>query len=1052
MTAVSATCRSCGAAPQEGARFCDACGSPLTAPDVAEYKQVTVLFADVVRSMHIAAALEMERLHEVMTDLAGRSAAVARHFGGTAEFTGDGIMALFGAPAALEDHAFRACRAALDIQREADRLAADVARRDGIALRMRVGLNSGRVIVGAIGSGLGYAAIGETVGMAQRMQSIAPPGGVTVSESTARLVEHAAVLSDPELLPVKGTDRPVPVRHLLAISPRHARVGRAASRLVGRGRELLAVETMLDRAIGGRGAVVGVVGSPGIGKSRLVREVAAVAGGRGVDVVTAYCESQAREIPFHVVSRVLRAGAGVVNLTGTAARARVRARVPDADAQDLLLLDDLLGIADPEVTLPKIDPDARRRRLTALINTGSLARTTPALLIIEDAHWIDEVSESMLTDFLSVITRTPTLVMVTARPEYHGTLTRIAGAQTITLAPLSDSDMATLLAELVGSAPSVADLTAAISGRAAGNPFFAEEMVLEQVQRGVLAGERGAYACDADITEVSVPATVQATIEARIDRLTAPAKQTVHAAAVVGSRFGAHVLTALGVTPALDELVGAELIDEVSPGPDAEYAFHHPVIRAVAYESQLKAERGEVHRRVAAAIESAGPEAVDQNAAVIAEHLEAAGDLHAAYGWHMRAGTWSANRDLAAARVSWERARRIADALSPDDPHTVAMRIAPRTLLCGNGWRVDAEVAARFEELRELCARAGDKASLAVGMAGMVLDHMMHGRVRQGVRLASEQVALLDSIGDPLLTIGAGFAAVILEFHTGQISEVLRWSQRVIDWADGDATKGNVILGSPLAMALICRGISRYCLGVESWRDDLGDAVVMAGDADPATRALVVTWRHSFAVGGGVVLPDDATVRDLEQALRTAERSGDDKALGLAKYALAGVLLTRDTVPDRRRGLELMAQVRDMCLTQRFYRSELPAIDIYAERERARLGGRDDAIPLIRAAVDEVVGDGRLWYAVGGTALLVETLLSRGTEADLVETQRAIDRLAGIATEDGFVMRDIWLLRMRTQLARARGDDTTYRNLVSRYRAMAESLGFEGHMAVAAAM
>ena len=409
--AAPAACRSCGATPHEGARFCDACGSALMARlDAAEYKQVTVLFADVVRSMDIAAVLDAERLREVMTDLVEQSAEVVQRYGGgSVEYTGDGVMALFGAPVALEDHAFRACLAALAIQQVSNRLAAEVARRDGLTLQLRVGLNSGRVIAGEIGSGaMGYAAIGETVGFAQRMESVAPPGGVLLSESTARLVEHTVTLAEPELKRIKGADEPVPTRRLVAISPRDGLVDRAEASLVGRGWEMAALDAMVERTIGGRGEVVNVVGPPGIGKSRIAREAAALAADREVEVFWAFCESHAQDIPFYAVTRLLRAASGVADLDDATARARLRADLPaDADPQDLLLLDDLLGIADPDMALPQIDPDARRRRLTALINTAWLARTAPALFIIEDAHWIDAASESMLADFLSVIPRTP---------------------------------------------------------------------------------------------------------------------------------------------------------------------------------------------------------------------------------------------------------------------------------------------------------------------------------------------------------------------------------------------------------------------------------------------------------------------------------------------------------------------------------------------------------------------------------------------------------------------------------------------------------------------
>ena len=221
-----------------------------------------------------------------------------------------------------------------------------------------------------------------------------------------------------------------------------------------------------------------------------------------------------------------------------------------------------------------------------------------------------------------------------------------------------------------------------------------------------------------------MPATVQAAIEARIDRLAAPAKRTLNAASVIGARFDAELLAALGIDAVLDELLGAELIDQVRFTPRAEYAFRHPLIRAVAYESQLKSDRAQWHRRLAAAIQESEPGSVEDNAALIAEHLEAAGELRAAYGWHMRAGAWATNRDIAAARLSWERARRIADALPADDPDQLSMRIAPRTMLCATDFQARAilESRGRFAELRELCSAAGDKVSLAIGMSGLVTE------------------------------------------------------------------------------------------------------------------------------------------------------------------------------------------------------------------------------------------------------------------------------------------------------------------------------------------
>jgi AAA ATPase domain/Adenylate and Guanylate cyclase catalytic domain len=399
------------------------------------------------------------------------SPTAARRYGGTVDkFTGDGIMAVFGAPVALEDHAVRACLAALGVQEEAKTLAVKVLERDGVNLRLRVGLNSGQVIAGEIGSGpFGYTAVGEQVGLAQRMESVAPPGGVMLSASTARLVDGAATLGEPESVRVKGADEPVAAQRLLGMTDQHRGVGRAESNLVGRRWEMSAVQGLLDRAIDGHGAVVGVVGPPGIGKSRLVREVSAMASARGVEVFTTFCESHTSQIPFHAIARLLQVAFGVEGLDTRVARDGLRARIADADPEDLLLLDDLLGITDPDVELPKIDPDARRRRLTALVNAASLARKTPTVYVVEDAHWIDEVSESMLAEFLTVIPQTPSLVLVTYRPEYHGALTRVHGQQTIALEPLSDSETAVLITELLGADPSVRAVGQTIADRSAGN-------------------------------------------------------------------------------------------------------------------------------------------------------------------------------------------------------------------------------------------------------------------------------------------------------------------------------------------------------------------------------------------------------------------------------------------------------------------------------------------------------------------------------------------------------------------------------------------------------
>ena len=1051
MTAATA-CRMCGTEPREGARFCDGCGAAITERDAhAEFKQVTVLFADVVHSMDLAATVGAERLREIMTDLIDRASAVVQRYGGTVDkFTGDGIMAVFGAPVALEDHAVRACLAALGVQEETTGLAIDVHDRDGVDLQLRVGLNSGQVIAGEIGSGpFGYTAVGEEVGMAQRMESVAPPGGVMLSESTARLVEDAVVLGEPEMVDIKGASDPVPARRLIATTSDHRR--RSDPRLVGRSWELNTIASLLDEAISGSGCVIGVLGPPGIGKSRIVCEAAALTNGRGVQVFTTYCESHTSDIPFHAVTGLMRAGLGVDGLDGEAARTQLRTRYANADPEDLLLLDDLLGVTDPDAEMPNVEGDARRRRLTALVNAASMARTEPALFVIEDAHWIDEVSESMLADFMAVIPQTPSMVLITYRPEYRGALATIPGAQTIALRPLNTAQTAALIGELLGTDASVHGLAEVISECAGGNPFFAQEIVRDLAERGAVRGDRGSYLLDGEVTDTMVPATLHAVIAARVDRLSSAAKRTLNAAAVIGSRFSPQLVTALGIDPVLDELVKGELIDQIGFTPKVEYAFRHPLIRTVAYESQLKSDRAELHARLAAAIEQREPESADEDAALIAEHLKAAGDLDAAFTWYMRAGGWLTHRDITAARASWQQARRLADQLPDAHPDRVAMRIAPRTLLCNSSFLAGGSMAdTGFDELRDLASAAGDKVSLAMGMAGWLSALVVHSRFREASPLASELTNLLESIGDPTLTLGLLHGAFAAKFERAEMTEVVRVAQWVIDLADGDATKGNFVIGSPLVVATMLGGCARCLLGDQGWRADVERATTMVRAFDPTLRAIMLWYKYTL-VTNGVWLPAAAALQETAEVLEIAERSGDDFTLAAARYA-HGIALAAHGGPRREDAIALVAAAREAALQERSALHTATFVDVFFANEKARTGDLDGAIELSRTAIEHEYAFADMILLAAATATLVNALLRRGGAGDLQEAQAAIDRLAAVPTEPGFVLNDLWLLSMRASEARARGDELAYRDNRDRYRDMAKTLGFEGHIAWAEAM
>ena len=504
-----------------------------------------------------------------------------------------------------------------------------------------------------------------------------------------------------------------------------------------------------------------------------------------------------------------------------------------------------------------------------------------------------------------------------------------------------------------------------------------------------------------------------------------------------------------GRVRAVHELVTAELIDQVGFTPRAEYAFRHPLIRAVAYESQLRADRAEQHRKLAATIQRLG--SADENAALIAEHLTAAEDLHAAFDWHMRAGTWLTHRDLAAARASWQRARDVADRLPAADQQRLSMRIAPRTLLCASAWMAGGSMAdTGFDELRKLTGTAGDKVSLAIGMAGWVSALTVHAGFRQASYWASQLVDLLESIGDRPLTIGLLYAAATAKLQCGDAATCRRLSQRAIDLADGDATVGNLVISSRLTGAIMIRVCARGTLGDPGWRADIERSAVMVRDFGVTLRAVMLVFKYSLAVNGAL-LPDAAARMEAAEVLETAERSGDDFTLSCARYVRGLTLLMHDG-PERGEGIKLLVAAREAAVQERFTMAIIGFIDVHLINEKIRVGDLDNAVEFARTAVEADYRSGGTLTRAAGVSALVEALLRKGAPADIREAQDALERLAAEPTEPGFIIDDLWLLRMRDQLAHAHGDDAAYRDYCDRYREMANSVGYEGHVAWAKEM
>jgi adenylate cyclase len=1033
-------CAACGNGLRASARFCDLCGARVDSTSgTQERKHVTVLFADVVGSMKLAAALDAERLREIMHELFNRSAAVVQRYNGTVDkFTGDGLMALFGAPAALEDHALRACIAALEIQSVARQLAVTVRQRDGMELRMRIGINSGEVIAGDIGSvSRSYTAIGHTVGMAQRMEAAADPGEVLCSAATARLVEHCARLGPADRVAVKGADEPVLARRLEGIESDRQVMGRDDGPLMGRNAELAKLINAFHRR---DKSVVSVVGEPGLGKSRLLRELATAAA--SCEIVVTRCEAHTAHVPLWAWSRMLRAVFGIRHFEAAAARKDVIGQldgVVDPDSDDAALLFDFLSIGDPAAATPTKNTDARRHRLIELIGGFVKNRSARTLFIVEDLHWVDPASDDFIAELAQSLTTTGSMLVASLRPEYDGRL-RDTTEMTVTLTPLTESTTIALASELIGEQPTALGAAELIAQPSAGNPFFIEEIVRDLVGRGVLRGNRGNYQLIGSVESFAVPPTVQAVLAARIDRLTISEKSILNAAAVVGNGFDLDDLSVLlpGMTSDdLRGLVSVELVDQTHFLPEPRYAFRHPLVRAVCYESQLSATRTECHRQLAVAIEARNPLTRDENSGLIAHHLEAAGELASSYVWHMRSGDWLKHRDVVAARNSWQRAQAIADRLPVHDDEATDRRIAPRARLAATAWFVGADSEQCYDELQGLTRQSGDVLSLALGMSGRLTSLIItEGRIRDAAVMASELERLIGEVdASGGLKAELLMAVAFAQYEGCKFEEALQTTDRLraIPEANGD----------DVAPAASVAGVMKVMTGRRAQgQRDLDFAVGFARELDPVSYAIALAYKTDLVVQG-FDLADEHLVNETRVALRLAESFGDPYGLSSARLA-HGTALLRSGHPDRDVGMELLQLSRSggIDINGSVTDAELAAA-------MARDGQGNTQIGILRTALQSELDRGETLFTGFSVSVLVELLVDRGAPDDLAQAGNLVDQLEHLIAVVSLPALELWPLQCLVRLAKARRDAATYAPLATRYRKLAEELDARGHIAIA---
>jgi class 3 adenylate cyclase/tetratricopeptide (TPR) repeat protein len=1020
-----------------------------------ERKQVTVFFADVKGSMDLSERIDPEEWHRVMDRFFQILADGVHRFEGTInQYTGDGIMALFGAPIAHEDHAQRACYAALHLI-EALRRYGDELRLDrGMSFSVRIGLHSGEVVVGKIGDDLrmDYTAQGHTVGLAARMQQIAEPGRVYLTEHTARLIEGFFRLRDLGLSKVRGSSEPLGVYELEGMGQMRTRLDRSRargfSRFVGRADEMQALETALARIRTGQPQVVGVVAEAGSGKSRLCHEFLEQCRAGGIACHEAYGVAHGIATPLAPILELYRSFFGIAEEdSDRTAREKIAGRLVLLDEglrESLPLLFDLLGVADPEQPSPAIDAEARQRQNLALLKrvVQLLGREQPIVILLEDLHWFDRASDAYLEQLVEALPAAHGLLLLNFRPEYRADWMQRSTFQQLPLLPLGPEEIRELLDDLLGRDPSLAGLAESIHERTAGNPFFSEEVVQSLVDSGELEGSRGAYRLTTPVGRIAVPGTVQTLLAARIDRLAEREKQVLQTASVLGKTFPEAALVRVVELPepdlraALETLKAGEFLYETSLYPELEFAFKHPLTQEVAYATQLQERRQRIHASVARTLAELDAERLDERAALLAHHWEAAGEPLEAARWHGRAAEWVSTSDLRECARHHQRVRSLLREVG-DAPGAAELGSAAcRAILIGsvaNGLPESEEREALIEGRRwvemlgdlEERVRLENAYSLSRMMAGDLEAALEHGleAERLGKEAASAEL-------DLFLT---GTIAVTLGLM-GRIAELRERIEPVVtSLLEGQPVPGDKSFHVVALRTLCAVECASGRLAAGRAMLDLGVEVALA-NSEVSECNVLSEFATLAAIDGDLDLGLDRCRRSLE----IAERSGSSSERLNAHERLAKMLTSAGHAQEALLLAErAVAILRD---TGSFGASEARVLKTQAEAQLAA-GLLDDA----RATAEEAISAGRrigtrLYEAEAQLALARVLLRSEGAGA-AAAIRTALDRGETIHAETGAKNRRPFVHLERAELARLENDAPT------RERELRTALGLFGEMA-----
>jgi class 3 adenylate cyclase/tetratricopeptide (TPR) repeat protein len=673
------TCESCGAELTAGARFCGACGHAIAASTASgdatvpqsytpthlaqrilrqrsslegERKRVAVLFADVIGFTPISERSDPEQMHGIMERFFDVLLAEVHRFEGTVnQFTGDGIMALFGAPLALEDAPRRAVMAAVAMQHAVENLRQELLTTTGLDFRMRVGIHTGLVVVGKIGNDLrmDYTAVGDTTNLAARLQALAPAGSILISEATQRLVAGFFDTRDCGELAIKGRSAPVRAFEVLADRAERRRIDVLAdvglTPLAGRQRELSALREAFTAASTGQGQVVFLVGDAGIGKSRLLFEFRRELEAQPHLWFEGRCASYGKATAFLPIIDGLRRYFRIDDRDDESAAIHKVDEGIAALSGDLLwtlpFVRQLLALPMGDEAAQALDSASRRAQTFGALKAITLqaSKLRPLVLVIEDLHWIDPASEEFLA-FLEDATPTScVLAIFSHRPGYRHPFGDRSYHVRVTLRPLSSAEMAGMTAALLGGIDLPNSVREFVERKAEGNPFFVEEVTKSLLEQGALRSESGQLVLPHALQELAVPDTIQGVLAARIDRLPEAPKRAIQIASVIGREFALRLLERIaesgkGVRGDLEELRALELIYEKAMHSELAYMFKHALTHDVAYESILIDRRKHLHRIIGLAIEELYADRLVEHFETLALHFERGEDWDRALKYH----------------------------------------------------------------------------------------------------------------------------------------------------------------------------------------------------------------------------------------------------------------------------------------------------------------------------------------------------------------------------------------------------------------------------------